>query len=119
AHLHLPGRAARTARPHHLPHGVRLGRRARGLQRRARRPLHDAMRPPYIRPVATIGIAVVAAGCSGVQSALAPSGYHAGRVASLFWWMTGISIVIWALVIALAMYYVWTARGERNRRRDR
>jgi len=58
-------------------------------------------------------------GCTGVQSALAPSGYHAERIASLFWWMTGVGLVIWVFVIALALSYGLRPTGQRNRRRDR
>ena len=39
--------------------------------------------------------AATAAGCSGVQSALAPSGYNAERIADLFWWMTGGALLVW------------------------
>jgi len=67
----------------------------------------------------TLATCLATAGCGGVQSALSPSGYHADRIASLFWWMTGVALVIWALVIALAIYYAWRATGQRNRRRDR
>lgn len=63
-------------------------------------------------------IASAAAGCTGVQSALAPSGREADRIASLFWWMTGGAIVVWGFVIALAVYYARRAPGETNRRRD-
>ena len=41
-----------------------------------------------------------------------------GSVAALFWWMTGVGAVVWLFVIALALYYVRTARGEKNHRRD-
>ena len=59
------------------------------------------------------------AGCSGVQSTLAPSGQDADRIASLFWWMTGGAAVVWVFVIALAVYYARHASGTRNQRRDR
>ena len=38
--------------------------------------------------------------CTGVQSALAPSGREADRIASLFWWMTGGALVVWVFVVA-------------------
>lgn len=63
--------------------------------------------------------ATLATGCSGVQSALAPSGRDADRIATLFWWMTGGSFVVWIFVIALAVYYARRANGTRNPRRDR
>lgn len=61
---------------------------------------------------------LLASGCTGVQSALAPSGRDAERIASLFWWMTGGGLVVWVFVVALAIYYARRARGEKNRRRD-
>ena len=62
---------------------------------------------------------VLLGGCSGVQSALAPSGQDADRIASLFWWMTGGAAVVWVFVIALAVYYARHSSGTRNPRRDR
>jgi cytochrome c oxidase subunit 2 len=61
----------------------------------------------------------LAAGCSGVQSALAPSGRDADRIAMLFWWMAAGALVVWAFVVALALYYGWHPRGSRNAGRDR
>jgi cytochrome c oxidase subunit 2 len=61
---------------------------------------------------------VFATGCMGVQSALAPAGREADRIASLFWWMTGGSLLVWIFVVALAIYYARRSRGEKNRRRD-
>lgn len=43
-------------------------------------------------------------GCSGPQSTLDPAGVDAERIAELFWWMTGGSVVIWLLVIGFAVY---------------
>ncbi len=62
---------------------------------------------------------VLATGCSGVQSTLAPSGQDAERIASLFWWMTGGAAIVWLFVIALAVYYSRHSSGARNQRRDR
>lgn len=81
--------------------------------------LRSSIRLPIVGAFALIVMSFAAGGCSGVQSALAPSGYHADRIASLFWWMTGAALLIWAFVVALAVYYAQRARGERNRRRDR
>ena len=61
----------------------------------------------------------VAAGCSGVQSTLAPHGQDADRIASLFWWMTGGAAAVWLFVIALAVYYARHSNGTRSGRRDR
>jgi cytochrome c oxidase subunit 2 len=63
--------------------------------------------------------ATLLTGCSGIQSALAPSGRHAGRIAALFWWMTSVALLVWIFVVALALGYAFRGRGERNRRRDR
>src|SRR5688500_9059895 len=38
------------------------------------------------------------------QSALAPASVQAERLADLFWWMTGGSVVIWAVVMALVFH---------------
>src|SRR5690606_27455942 len=61
---------------------------------------------------------LMASRCAGVQSALAPAGREADRIASLFWWMTGASVIIWIFVVSLAVYYARRSRGEKNRRRD-
>lgn len=39
-----------------------------------------------------------------MQSALNPAGLEAERIATLWWWMAGGTLVIWALVVALAVY---------------
>jgi len=66
-----------------------------------------------------IVMAIAMTGCAGVQSALAPSGRDADRIASLFWWMTAAALIVWLFVVALAVYYARRATGRRNRRRDR
>lgn len=48
--------------------------------------------------------AVLLTGCDGVQSALAPAGRSAERIAVLFWWMAGGAALIWVIVIGLAVY---------------
>jgi cytochrome c oxidase subunit 2 len=58
------------------------------------------------------------AGCTGVQSSLAPAGEDADRIAALFWWMTGGALIVWVFVAALAVHYARRARGEKNHRRD-
>jgi cytochrome c oxidase subunit 2 len=56
------------------------------------------------------------AGCTGIQSSLAPAGREAARIADLFWWMTAGALVIWVAVIALGL---WCARNPSGpRRRD-
>ncbi|HEV3483925.1 MAG TPA: c-type cytochrome [Vicinamibacterales bacterium] len=74
-------------------------------------------RVPRLIPVAASAFPLSA--CSGIQSSLAPSGSDAARVATLFWWMTIVSLVVWIGVIALALYYSRRATGSRNERRDR
>lgn len=64
-------------------------------------------------------VLLMATGCTGVQSSLAPSGREAERVADLFWWMTGGAIIVWVGVIALALYYSRRPGEGHDRRRDR
>ncbi len=57
------------------------------------------------RIVIVIALALpLLASCSGIQSALDPAGEEAARVATLFWVMTIGGGIIWAGVIALALY---------------
>src|SRR5688572_20309171 len=53
----------------------------------------------------------------GAQSALAPAGDEAQRIADLFWWMAGGSVVIWLAVLVLAIYAA-RARAEADRRQQ-
>ena len=50
------------------------------------------------------------AGCDGVQSALQPSGPHAGRAATLWWTMFWASAAILAVVTALALFATFARR---------
>jgi cytochrome c oxidase subunit 2 len=73
------------------------------------------------RRVLTWGLCASAcgiSGCSGVQSSLAPAGRDAERIATLFWWMTGGALVVWALVVALALYLERRGGNPVNRRRN-
>jgi cytochrome c oxidase subunit II len=45
-------------------------------------------------------------GCHGPQSALAPAGRGAERIADLFWWMTAGALCIWLAVVILAIYVI-------------
>ncbi len=56
------------------------------------------------------------AGCAGEQSALAPAGRDAERIAELFWWMGGGAVVIWAAMVALSIYAI---RGGAARDKER
>lgn len=67
-----------------------------------------------------VGVSACAASaCSGVQSALAPAGEEAQRIADLYWWMTAGAVVIWAGVVALALYYARPHEARPSRTRDR
>jgi cytochrome c oxidase subunit 2 len=59
--------------------------------------------------LAAAGALLATSGCAGVQSALAPAGREAERIASLTWWMTAGALVVWIGVIALAW---WCARVQ-------
>jgi cytochrome c oxidase subunit 2 len=48
--------------------------------------------------------ALLLASCAGPQSALAPAGRGAERIADLFWWMAAGAGIIWLAVISLAVY---------------
>jgi cytochrome c oxidase subunit II len=50
-------------------------------------------------------VGLAPAGCSGVQSSLAPAGGPADFIAALYWWMAVGALVVWAAVIALGWYY--------------
>ena len=79
---------------------------------------HGAPRPVH-RCFATIAALLAAcpmAGCSGVQSSLAPAGREADRLAALFWWMTAGALTVWVAVIALA-WYCLRREGRGNVRR--
>jgi cytochrome c oxidase subunit II len=54
------------------------------------------------------------AACDGSQSALSPAGRDAEKISTLFWWMMGGALVIWALVMGLALYAILF----RSRRHD-
>jgi cytochrome c oxidase subunit 2 len=55
------------------------------------------------------------AGCGGAQSALAPAGRSAERIADLFWWMAGGAAVVWVSVLALGVYAVRANSGPSRR----
>lgn len=74
--------------------------------------LSEVARPEVARPDAAAsvraGLPLVLilslAGCSGEQSALAPAGEGAERLADLFWVMLAGAAVIWTLVVGAAVY---------------
>jgi cytochrome c oxidase subunit 2 len=55
-------------------------------------------------------------GCAGAQSALAPAGPAAARLATLFWGLTLGSIFIWLLVVALAVYAAYFPHEGKRRK---
>ncbi|HEX2228220.1 MAG TPA: cytochrome B, partial [Candidatus Binatia bacterium] len=57
-------------------------------------------------------------GCSGAQSALAPAGHGAQRIAEIFWWMTAGAAVIWIAVIILAIWAALAPPESHNHRRS-
>jgi cytochrome c oxidase subunit 2 len=61
---------------------------------------------------------MAAAGCAGAQSSLSPAGRDADELAALFWWMTAGALLIWAGVIALAVYVVRVPAERWSRRRS-
>lgn len=66
--------------------------------------------PAPLGRAGTLGVAAMLAGspllasCGGMQSALDPAGEEASQVATLFWAMTIGGTLIWAGVVALALY---------------
>jgi cytochrome c oxidase subunit 2 len=60
-----------------------------------------------------LAVACALAACSNPQSALAPAGVEAERVARLFWVMTAGAALVWIVVMAFALY-VTRAKAERH-----
>jgi cytochrome c oxidase subunit 2 len=56
------------------------------------------------RGIVLSSLFTVLAGCDGQQSALNPAGAGAQSIATLFWWMAGGALVIWAVVMGIALY---------------
>jgi cytochrome c oxidase subunit 2 len=70
-----------------------------------------------LRLLCTFTCGLTLAACHGPQSALAPAGEAAERIAALFWWMTGFAAVIWVAVIVLALYAVGLSAQQHDHRR--
>ncbi|HYC71900.1 MAG TPA: cytochrome c oxidase subunit II [Opitutaceae bacterium] len=66
---------------------------------------------------ARCAVALIAAGCAGPQSALAPAGRGAEQLADLFWWMTAGAIAVWAAVVALTWRAIRARRDAPAERR--
>jgi cytochrome c oxidase subunit II len=60
-----------------------------------------------------VPLALLAAGCDEKQNALAPKSHQSQDIATLFWWMTGVSAVGLAVVIGLLLY-AWMRSGRRG-----
>ncbi|MDP1589551.1 MAG: cytochrome c oxidase subunit II, partial [Prosthecobacter sp.] len=58
-------------------------------------------------------------GGSGEQSSLDPAGREAERIAELFWWMTGGTVVIWLAMVALAFYAIHARPEAHTEKRAR
>lgn len=78
------------------------------IERRARR-----------RLALVLLVILASSGCGGIQSALAPAGEQATRVAGLFWFMTVGGLAIWLGVVALALFYSRPHEPAPSRRRNR
>lgn len=68
--------------------------------RRCPRPAAGGVAPALV----PIGTLCLLSACSGQQSALAPAGLEAERLAALFWLMLFAAAVIWLLVVGSAVY---------------
>ena len=67
----------------------------------------------------TLAMSVCAAGCTGIQSTLAPAAHQAERVTVLFWFMAAGALAIWIAVAALAIFYARPHAESPSRRRNR
>lgn len=65
--------------------------------------------------ISGLTLAAAAAGCSGIQSALDPSGPSAREIAALWWAMAGGGAVIFVLVLVALLYGVFATRERRRR----
>ncbi|MGE0232868.1 MAG: c-type cytochrome [Flavobacteriaceae bacterium] len=70
------------------------------------------MKPSRILPLCAF--LLPAGGCSGVQSALQPSGREAAEIGGLFWTVTGLSAFVTLLVILLLVVALWGPRSWRR-----
>lgn len=70
-----------------------------------RTPDRSSVRARACFPLAALMLTVIAvtSGCTGPQSSLDPAGRGAERIADIFWWMAGGSIVVWLLVAWLTV----------------
>lgn len=69
-----------------------------------------------LRPLVLAVLVLPLAACSGPQSALAPAGADAERIATLFWWMAGGAAFVWVAVVGTAVYAVRVRPGAHPER---
>lgn len=67
--------------------------------------------------LATLAFSLV--GCSGEQSALEPAGREATRIARLFWWMAGGTVIVWLIMLWLGWSAVKGRISENTERQAR
>ncbi len=67
-----------------------------------------------LRHFGGIVVAALPAGCRGVQSALAPAGTQAGRIATTWWLFFWITAVVFVLVIGFVGAALWRSRSDRR-----
>ncbi len=68
------------------------------------------------RRLLLLGSAVLVAGCDGPQSALVTAGRDAEQIASLFTVMAAGALIVWASVVAIAVYAIRTQRPAHSHR---
>jgi cytochrome c oxidase subunit 2 len=54
-------------------------------------------------------------GCAGPQSALEPAGQDAEKIAELFWWMTGVGLLAWVVVVWIGLRALGAAPARPER----
>ncbi len=70
-------------------------------------------KPASLAPGVTAVIMLAATACSGPQSTLDPAGPAAAAIATIWWWMLGGALLVWALVLGLLLRAL--LRGENTR----
>jgi cytochrome c oxidase subunit II len=63
---------------------------------------------------ALLAAALIGTACDGPQSALAPAGRDAERIAVLFWIMTAAALVVWAAVVLVAVHALRSRRDAHS-----
>lgn len=75
--------------------------------------LASRLRPMRLRVRILLALVLALPACDGPQSALAPAGHEAERIANLFWWMAGGAAILWVSVVGIAVYAI-RVRPERH-----